>query len=341
METVLGEQDLVMPLPNSKASPPLVAVWMVTYNHESFISQAVESVLNQQTNFSFHLFIGDDFSTDSTRNICMSLAEKYPGQISLLTGDRNIGPNKNALRVYQACISSGAQYIALLEGDDYWSSPYKLQKQVDYLEKNKDCVSCHHWQEYAVKDGSGRFSVVPAPKEGQGYSTREKNSVADIFANEVRIKTRTHMFRNVIREIPEWYSKIAFGDVAMSMILGKHGKFGFIDEAMAVYRQTSSGISTAGIRNPLFTFDHFIKWIQLWEYGLKYYNFAYLKEGERTIIYFYSTIFNKYGFHPRIYLRSVFYCLIRSRLPVKYRLRIFAKVIGQCSKHVLKRIAGK
>jgi glycosyltransferase involved in cell wall biosynthesis len=107
---------------------------MIAYNHEGFISEAINGVMMQQTNFPIELVIGEDCSTDNTRKICLEYKEKYPDKIRLLLPESNLGMMNNFLQTLRACTG---KYIALCEGDDYWTDPYKLQKQVDFLEKNE------------------------------------------------------------------------------------------------------------------------------------------------------------------------------------------------------------
>ena len=104
-----------------------LCVCMITYNHEDFIREAIESVLKQETNFPFRLVIGEDAGTDNTRDICEEMALKHPGKILLLPYQQNLGMMKNFLRTYNKC---DGDYIAFLEGDDYWTDNKKLQKQV-------------------------------------------------------------------------------------------------------------------------------------------------------------------------------------------------------------------
>jgi glycosyltransferase involved in cell wall biosynthesis len=115
---------------------PLVSVKMLTYNHAPFIAQAIEGVLQQKTNFPFELVIGEDCSTDNTREIVFEYQKKYPDIIRVVTSDRNVGMNNNGLRTLHAC---QGKYIAFCEGDDYWHNPGKLQKQVEYLEGHPEC----------------------------------------------------------------------------------------------------------------------------------------------------------------------------------------------------------
>src|SRR5271157_2282730 len=111
----------------------LVSVFMITYNHEKFVGQAIESIVTQKVNFDFELIIGEDCSTDNTLDICNKYAKQYPDIIKLFPSEKNYGMMGNTVRVLYACTG---KYIAMCEGDDYWCDPYKLQKQIDFLEAN-------------------------------------------------------------------------------------------------------------------------------------------------------------------------------------------------------------
>lgn len=116
---------------------PLVSICTLTYNHEKYISKAIDSFLIQKTDFTFEIVIGEDCSTDGTREIVFNYAKKYSDIINVVTSRENVGINENARRTVNACTG---KYIAFCEGDDYWHDKYKLQKQVDFLESNKDFV---------------------------------------------------------------------------------------------------------------------------------------------------------------------------------------------------------
>lgn len=128
-----------MPRVSEQASceNPKVSVAMITYNHEAFIAQAIESVLMQETDFPVELVIGEDCSTDGTRRIVKAYAEKYPNVIHVLIPERNLGMQRNFRAVLALC---RGQYIACLEGDDAWL-PKKIQRQVDILEKQPKTVA--------------------------------------------------------------------------------------------------------------------------------------------------------------------------------------------------------
>lgn len=115
---------------------PLVSVHMITYNHAPYIAQAIEGVLMQKTNFPFELVIGEDCSTDRTREIVLQYAQKYPKIIRVITSPNNVGMKKNSYRTIQAC---SGKYIAFCEGDDFWKNTEKLQMQVDLMDIRPEC----------------------------------------------------------------------------------------------------------------------------------------------------------------------------------------------------------
>ena len=128
-----------------------VSVHMITYNHEKFIAQAIESALMQQVDFDYEIVIGEDCSTDRTREIVVAYQQRHPDKIRLLLHEQNVGVSLNDIRVYRAC---RGEYVAWLEGDDYWTSPHKLQKQADFLDSHPACSACFHPVTVFFEDGS-------------------------------------------------------------------------------------------------------------------------------------------------------------------------------------------
>ena len=129
---------------------PLVSVKMITYNHAPYIAQAIEGVLMQKTSFPFELVIGEDCSTDGTREIVVDYKTRFPHIIRVVTSERNVGMMKNGLRTLAEC---KGKYIAFCEGDDYWHRQDKLQMQVDYMEKHPRCGLIHSdYNRYIVRE---------------------------------------------------------------------------------------------------------------------------------------------------------------------------------------------
>ena len=128
----------------------LVSVRLMVYNHESFIDQAIEGILKQKTNFLVEVVIGDDFSTDKSLEIIRKYQNTATVHFKIL--ERKVGDDywKNRQKLgrlhnfYNIIENCTAKYIALLDGDDYWTDPFKLQKQVDFLKANPDYVGCFH-----------------------------------------------------------------------------------------------------------------------------------------------------------------------------------------------------
>ncbi len=118
-----------------------VSVLVVTYNHENYIVQAIDSILAQEVNFDYEILIIEDCSTDRTRSIVLDLQAKYPERIRLSLAEQNECSNK---RFATEFLASPAEYVATLDGDDYWTSPHKLQKQVDFLDAHPECAICFH-----------------------------------------------------------------------------------------------------------------------------------------------------------------------------------------------------
>jgi len=143
------EKTSVQEYPNCVPNKPLVSVSVVTYQHKNFIKYCLDGIVMQKTNFPFEILLGEDASTDGTREICIEYAERYPNLIRLILHDRSNNilidgkPTGRFNMLYNLFICRG-KYIALCEGDDYWTDPYKLQKQFDILESDFSCSLCAH-----------------------------------------------------------------------------------------------------------------------------------------------------------------------------------------------------
>ena len=122
----------------------LVDVNIAVYNHALFLEKTLDSVLEQKTNFPFRLLIGDDFSTDGSIEILKRYEREFPDKIKVIYQPKNLGLNSSERNGIIILKKSTAKYIALLDGDDYWTDAYKLQKQVDFLESNPEFSICFH-----------------------------------------------------------------------------------------------------------------------------------------------------------------------------------------------------
>lgn len=213
---------------------PEVAVFMVTYNHARYIEQAIAGVLMQQTDFPFKLFIGEDCSTDGTREICLKYQEKYPDKIELLLTEKNIGATLNAHNVYRACFAH-SDYTAMCEGDDYWTDPLKLQQQVDFLAANPDFAICFHRVKIINEDGDKK-SYLSNPNQ------KEVTTFEDLAGGNY-IHTPSCVFRNhLFKEFPAQYFEMPIGDYPLHLLNAQYGKIKFLGDVMGVYRITSTGL---------------------------------------------------------------------------------------------------
>ncbi|MEK8180233.1 glycosyltransferase [Flavobacterium buctense] len=230
----MKSQDLDWKTETNKS--PLVAIWMVTYNHEAYVVEAIDSVLMQQTHFDFKLYIGDDCSKDNTRKIIQEYKEKYPHKIELLLHEKNLGASPNGIFMYQHCIQTGAKYIALCEGDDYWTDPLKLQKQVDFLEVHKDCNVCFT-RATMLKGSVLTLHEIPKPFSSVPFFYEELLRYYNF------ITTASVMFKNQKNlVIPEWITSLPFGDLGVYKVISQDKKIACIDEVMSVYRIHGEGI---------------------------------------------------------------------------------------------------
>ena len=147
---------------------PLVSVRVITFNHEKYIRDCLEGILMQKTDFQFEAVIGEDCSTDQTREIVTGYAEKYPDKIRMILSESNAGAYENIFRVQKAC---RGKYQAFCDGDDYWTDPLKLQKQADFLESHPDFTLCFHNALMVWED---------SPKPPEDYSPRNLNDIVSI-----------------------------------------------------------------------------------------------------------------------------------------------------------------
>ncbi len=227
---------------------PLVSVTVTTYQHANYIKDCLEGILMQKTNFPFEIIIGEDESTDGTREICIEYAEKYPDKIRLFLRKRETsqlydenGKFITRFNGHWNRMSARGKYIAWCEGDDYWTDPYKLQKQVDFLEANPEYSMCFH----------NAFNIYE-------NSTKKPELFNDIFfsrevtineiVNKWIIPTASIVFkRDDILPLPAWSKNIYSGDMTLALIAVSKGKLFCLNSVMSVYRINLAGSSMTAI----------------------------------------------------------------------------------------------
>lgn len=220
-----------------------LSVLVPSFNHGKFIEQTLVGALTQKTNFEFDIIIGDDASTDNNASIIREYAQKFPSKIKAHLHNKNLGPTKpkelgGKNNVGFLFSQTKSEYIALCEGDDYWTDPLKLQKQVDFLDNNSDYSLCHHQMQVTYEDKS--------PSHLFNSSSQQLTStIVDLLADKTWfLGTASTVFRNVFtNEMPDWWWKTASGDLGIFIEVAKHGDIKYLPETMGIYRKHSGGMT--------------------------------------------------------------------------------------------------
>ena len=210
----------------------LVSVCMITYNHEKYIAQAIDSILMQKINFELEIIIGEDFSKDRTREIVLDYKARYPNRIKLLLQEKNAGMMQNFIDTIKVCTG---KYIALLEGDDYWTDPYKLQKQVDLLENNPDYSLVHTDADiYYTKSNT----MVKGFYGNLNMMTTSDKVFENILISNYPVFTCTVVFRkNLLKSINfKDIAKFLSGDTFLWLEFSRISKFKYISESTSVHQ---------------------------------------------------------------------------------------------------------
>lgn len=221
---------------------PLVSVKMITYNHAPYIAKAIEGVLMQETDFPFELVIGEDCSTDGTREIVFDYQKRFPDIIRVVTSEANVGMHANGRRVEAAC---RGRYIAFCEGDDYWIHPKKLARQVSLLESEPGMVLVHSAvccrNVTTERETIHRNMLAAAGKAADVYSA--------LLAGRYHVYSpsacvRRSVLDKIRAENPIFSNPSLPGGSAIRwLFLSKAGSFGYIDEPLAVYNILPSSAS--------------------------------------------------------------------------------------------------
>lgn len=221
--------EIKMELNLSDSTAPIVSIFCTVFNHESFIRECLEGLLNQKCNFHYEIVIGEDCSTDNSRKIILEYADKFPGKFKLLLHGENLGAVRNQKVVLENC---SGKYVALCEGDDFWSDNQKLQRQFNFMEENLDFSICFH-DVKIIENQTIRNNDI-----------KYKKNIFDIYdlAQGNFMHTCSVFFRN--RQIKELSSILDFsyvGDYIIYMLHSKHGKIKYINISMAHYRIHNGG----------------------------------------------------------------------------------------------------
>jgi glycosyltransferase involved in cell wall biosynthesis len=215
-------------------APPLVSVRVATYNHEPYIAQCLESILMQRTDLPFEVIVGEDSSTDGTRAVVVEYASRFPDRIRALLHEKNLGGQMNSYLIQQAC---KGKYHVMIEGDDFWIDPLKLQTQVDFMEAHPEVSLCFH-NALILNErlAATRLYFETAFPEILNFD--------DICMQS--LPTASVMARAaILATLPEWRLNIWCGDLLFRLWCLHHGPFAYLDRIMSVYRRHAGGLEVS------------------------------------------------------------------------------------------------
>ena len=233
---------------------PLVSVCMTTYNHEHYIAEAIESVITQRVNFALEIVIGEDCSTDNTLTICRDYQSRYPEIIRIVTSENNIGMHANYRRTIEAC---SGKYIAMLDGDDYFSDPDKLQMQVDTLQST-GAAMCYTRSERRSDSDSAIY-----PPQAELHTTFDKMLILNTAENCTTLALRSKILDYYAEVEPEkrgWKTD----DLPMWLWFSATQKIVAIDRVTAVHRVLTTSVSHSNQWQKQLDFCYSLDSIMLW-----------------------------------------------------------------------------
>ncbi|MFD1031319.1 glycosyltransferase [Metaplanococcus flavidus] len=214
----------------------LVSIDCLTYNHGDYIAETIEGFLMQKTDFNFEILIHDDASTDHTAEVIDQYVKKFPDMIKPIYQKENQFSQGIEINQVNEQRAKG-KYVALCEGDDYWTDPYKLQKQVNYMETNPQCSLCVHAAYRFSELRKKIISRVRPSRQDRIFSADEI-----IEGGGELFPTNSMMYRREIAgSMPAFYLDTGIGDYPLAVHLAHNGAVYYIDEVMSVYRVDVKG----------------------------------------------------------------------------------------------------
>lgn len=214
---------------------PRVSVLVMTYNQQDYVAEALNSAASQKTSFPFEIVVGEDCSTDATRGICAEFRQAHSGKARLLWSDRNLGFHQNFARTLAAC---RGDYVAILEGDDAWTDPSKLKRQVAALDANPSIDICFTRARKLLPDGVN----VPAPEWDRGHTARAI-PLAQLVAEDGMIAPTASILarREALLALPEWLAEAPVLDTFILLGLAARNGAWYLPEETSLYRMSSAG----------------------------------------------------------------------------------------------------
>ena len=252
---------------------PKASVLIITYNHEKYIREAVMSVLKQKTSFDIEIVIADDCSTDKTSTILKDLQNQYPDRINLLLRNKNLGMNRN---FWDGFVKCHGEYVGLLEGDDYWIDPYKLEKQVDLLVRTPQATICFGKVKMVDENGDEigyyPFSTLPNLLDVKFYLSFTYNI---IHFGSAMVKS------NLIEDMPDGFFELALGDWPFFIKNLLKGPAIYCNQTFSAWRHHRGGTWTT--RKNI---DRYVKTLNAAEYIIKNIPKQYKKQIDKFCAYY-------------------------------------------------------
>ena len=279
---------------------PKLSVILITYNHEKYIEKALDSVLSQVTDFPFEIVIGDDCSPDDTKNIIREDRDKYPDIIRIVHREKNTG--RPTLNVYETTMKCRGDYLAYLEGDDYWTDSDKLQKQMDFLNEHPEYIACTHSHKMIDDNGNDitdpEILKISDMYKWSGEFTMDDFEKSGFWPGHYASVVSKNIYKNKKHDYTILYKSHDFVDDGQILLfLLMEGKIYRLDDEMSVWRYvkkaggnswTSRSMKRNIQKEDILMSMELMKWLEK-EYSLRDYAKIKAKKDFETALYLYSS----------------------------------------------------
>ena len=279
---------------------PKLSVILITYNHEKYSEKALDSVLSQVTDFPFEIVIGDDCSPDDTKNIIREYRDKYPDIIRIVHREKNTG--RPTLNVYETTMKCRGDYLAYLEGDDYWTDSDKLQKQMDFLNEHPEYIACTHSHKMIDDNGNDitdpEILKISDMYKWSGEFTMDDFEKSGFWPGHYASVVSKNIYKNKKHDYTILYKSHDFVDDGQILLfLLMEGKIYRLDDEMSVWRYvkkaggnswTSRSMKRNIQKEDILMSMELMKWLEK-EYSLRDYAKTKAKKDFETALYLYSS----------------------------------------------------
>lgn len=279
---------------------PKLSVILITYNHEKYIRKALDSVLSQVTDFPFEIVIGDDCSPDDTKNIIREYRDKYPDIIRIVHREKNTG--RPTLNVYETTMKCRGDYLAYLEGDDYWTDSDKLQKQMDFLNEHPEYIACTHSHKMIDDNGNDitdpEILKISDMYKWSGEFTMDDFEKSGFWPGHYASVVSKNIYKNKKHDYTILYKSHDFVDDGQILLfLLMEGKIYRLDDEMSVWRYvkkaggnswTSRSMKRNIQKEDILMSMELMKWLEK-EYSLRDFAKIKAKKDFETALYLYSS----------------------------------------------------